>query len=161
MDPALHHSVRRPQSRENKARTQGLLGAQRPKLGPRVLPGSPALQTWRLTDTGHGARVRLRCQPCCCTYCQLDLGRGSLSFLVYNVLTSGPGFSKAMGWGMFTKVQRQWLCCSDTVYWGGWLGRSPREVSSCGVWSPTRSDALGVGGDAGNLCSTWKQQPEN
>ena len=80
-----------------------------------------------------------------------------------NVLTSGSGFNKAMGWGMFTEVQRWWLFCLDSVSWGGRLGRSLRAVSSCGIWSPTRSDGLGVEGwvGAGNLSSTQKQQPEN
>ena len=127
MDPALHHSVRRPQSRENKARTQGLLRCTEAKAGPRCAPQLPCPVD--MASHKHGPWSQSTAQMLTLLLYLLLAGPWArkpqfphLHNGPYNVLTSGSGFSKAIGWGRFTKVQRWRLFCSDTLL--GWAVRT-------------------------------------
>lgn len=88
-------------------------------------------------------RARPGCRGSCgARPCQAEAKAGSLlQNGTDNVFTLGSGFSK----------EDQYLAALFilTVYWGGRLGWSLSEVSSCGIWSPSWSDWLGEFGDQG------------
>lgn len=103
-------------------------------------------------------RSRERARPgrrgsCGARPCQAEAEAGSLLQKgTDNVFTSGSGFSKEIGWGMSAQLQRSvpgGSFHSYSVYWGGRLGWSLSEVSSCGIWSPSWSGWLGEFGDQG------------